>query len=61
MHKLLPSQLLFWLVLTIALSGAHAAEPEILVMSEQSATVATDKLLPTKLLKSGCRDLQDGQ
>ena len=52
MHKLLPSQLFFWLVLTIALSGAHAAEPEILVMSEQSATVATDKLLPTKLLKS---------
>jgi hypothetical protein len=52
MHKLLPSQLL-----TIALSGAHAAEPEILVMSEQSATVATDKLLPTKLLKSGAYTL----
>ena len=49
MNKLLPSQLLFWLMLTITLSGARAAEPEITVMSEQSAKVATDKLLPTKL------------
>jgi hypothetical protein len=41
-----------WLLSAIALSGAHAEEPEIMVMSDQSATVATTKLVPASLLKS---------
>jgi hypothetical protein len=46
-----------WLAVALVGAGAQAEEPKITVVSNQSATVATDKLVPAKLLSSDAHTL----